>query len=485
MAPEVNISTTLAAFKTQAATLDETTLKVRALFEKGFKGLKSASVALGAQGVQVQQVPKLAGPVKLNIQAQSPDFSTWQVKALNVALPGAAVSVKDALMNLTEERFSGDLAVQADHIAVLMPPDAPPLDGRLSIKAQIKGAGPTDLTARLKMAVSQLSGLPPEAAAVAGPKVTLEARAEMKGDRLTLETVELKGSQTRVTADGWVNLKESMFDVAYRLNLDHSDNGISKLATLPEGDVQSQGKISGKFDDFAAHVNLNSRRLRVKDLEIKGMKTELHAKGLPQKPVGTIRLEASAMDQPLQANSDFAWSGKTLTIGDARVQAPGIDLSASLDVTPGTENFSGKVKGRITSLEIVQALTGAPAQGTGSFQIEAGKTITLDANFEDLKYHDYGASTLKVTARVDDLKKMQGKASLKATNMPFGSSRLETLSLGATGCSVRRRHHPRNQRHHSERGPRKIRVAAVSDHKNAGSANGPVAASAGYVESRL
>ena len=105
MAPEVNISTTLAAFKTQAATLDETTLKVRALFEKGFKGLKSASVTLGAQGVQVQQVPKLAGPVKLNIQALSPDFSTWQVKALNATLPGAAVSVKDALINLTEERF--------------------------------------------------------------------------------------------------------------------------------------------------------------------------------------------------------------------------------------------------------------------------------------------------------------------------------------------------------------------------------------------
>jgi len=198
--------------------------------------------------------------------------------------------------------------------------------------------------------------------------------------------------------------------------------------------VKSQGKISGKFDDFAAHVNLNSRSLRIKDLEIKGMKTELRAKGLPQKPVGTIRLEASAMNQSLQVDSDFAWNGKTLTVGDARVQAPGIDLMASLDVTPGTEDFSGKVKGRITSLEIVQALTGVEARGTGSFQIEADKTITLDANFKDLKYQDYGASTLNVTARVDDLKKMQGKASLKATNMPFGSSRLETLKLEAAGA---------------------------------------------------
>ncbi|MBT3260202.1 MAG: hypothetical protein HN366_27655, partial [Deltaproteobacteria bacterium] len=232
MAPEVNISTALAGLKAQGATLTGTKLNARALFEKGFTGLKSVSVALGTQGVQVQQVPKLTGPVKLDIQAQSPDFSTWQVKALNMTLPGAAVSVKEALVNLTEGRFSGDLAVQADHIAVLMPPDAPPLDGSLSINAQIKGAGPADLTAHLKMAVSQLSGLPPEAAALAGPKVTLEAHAEMKGDRLTLESVELKGSQTRLTADGWVNLKESIFDVAYRMSLDHPAGSSSKPENL-------------------------------------------------------------------------------------------------------------------------------------------------------------------------------------------------------------------------------------------------------------
>jgi len=143
----------------------------------------------------------------LDIQALSPDFSTWRVKTISMTLPGVAVNVKEAHMNLTEGRFSGDLAVQADHIALLMPPDVLPLDGRLSINAQIKGTGPADLTARLEMAVSQLSGLPQEVSALAGPKVTLEARAEMKGDKLTLETVELKGSQTRVTADGWVNLK--------------------------------------------------------------------------------------------------------------------------------------------------------------------------------------------------------------------------------------------------------------------------------------
>ncbi len=442
MSPEVIISTALAGLKGQGATLTGAKLSARTLFEKGFTGLKDVSVALSAQGIRIQQAPKLAGPVKLDIQAQSPDFSTWQVKTFRMTLPGVAVSVKEALMNLTEGRFSGDLAVQADHIASLLPPDTPPLDGRLSINAQVKGTGPTDLTARLEMAVSQLKGLPPEAAAIAGPEVTLKAHAEMKQDRLTLEMVELKGAQTRLTADGWVNIKESIFDVAYRMTLDHSGDGISKSATLPVGDVQAKGKISGKFDDFSAHVDLNSQKLQFKDLEIKGMKTELKAEGLPRKPSGTIRINASAMDQLLQVNSDFAWSGKTLTVEDARVQAPGIDLAASLDLTPETVDFSGKVKGRITSLEIVQALAGVEAQGTGAFQIEAGKPatardgrpLTLRADFKGLKFKDYGASTLKVIARVDDMKAMRGKAKLTATDMPLGSSHIETLSLEATGA---------------------------------------------------
>ncbi len=442
MAPEVTVSTVLAGFNGQGTTINDTTLNVRAIFEKNFAGFKSAVVALGAQKLQVQQAPKLQGPLKVNIEAQSPDFSTWQVKSLNMTLPGAAVSVKEALMDLTQERFSGDLAVEVDRIAPLLPPDTHPLNGRLSMNVRIKGAGPADLTAQLNMAVSQLSGLPPEAATLAGPKVTLEARAEMKGDRVTLESVALKGSQTEISANGWVNLKESIFDVAYRMSLDNSGHGVSKPENLPVGDVRSEGKISGKFDDFSARATLESRSLRVKDLEIKNLKTELKAEGLPVKPSGNVHLNASAMDQPLQLNSDFAWSGKTLTVGDAKVQIPGIDLAASLDLTPGTENFSGKVKGQITSLEIVKALTGVAARGTGTFQIEAGKSntltgassISLNADFNGLKYQDYGASTLNIRAQVDDIKKMQGSASLNATDMPLGSSHLQSLKLTAKGA---------------------------------------------------
>ena len=441
MAPEASITATLAGFEAQEAALKEITLNIRALFQKGFTGVKSASMTLGAQGMRVQQAPKLQGPLQVDIRAESPDFSTWRVNALNATWPGAKVGVKEAIMNLGDGRFSGDLAVQVDEIGALLPADTPPLAGCLSMNAHVKGAGPADLTAQLNVAVSRLSGLPKEIAPIAGPKVTLDASAEMKGDKLTVTSVELKGAQTRVKADGWVNLKESLLDVSYRMDLDHSGEGVSNPEALPVGDLQSEGRISGKFDDFTAQVALNSKNLQVKNLDIKNLNARLKARGLPLKPSGNMALTASAMDQPIQLKSDFAWNGKTLTVADAQVQAPGIEMTAAVDLTPKTEDISGKIKGRIASLDLVQALTGVAAKGKGTFQIEAGKTaasgnntsLKLDADFEDLKYRDYGATLLKVYAQVDDIKKMQGRASVKGTDIPLGGSRIETFDLDAKG----------------------------------------------------
>ena len=441
MGPDVSITTSLAGMKTQEADLSDATLKIRASLMEGFTGLKSASVAVNAQGLRVQQAPKLKGPLNIHMDAQSPDFSTWQVKELVMTLPGIDVNVKEALMALTEGSFSGDLQVYAANIAPLLPPDTLGVDGMLHMDAKVKGSGPDDLTAQLNLALSRLTGLPPEAADLAGPKVTLTARAELQGDRLKLESVDLLGSQAHLASSGWLDIKNGTFDVAYEMGLDSSGNGLSKAKELPVGDMESKGKIAGAFDNFSAQVALVSKKLQINDLEVNDMNVRLKASGLPQKPTGDIHLKASAMDQPLSVNSDFAWSGKTLSVKDARVQVPGIDLGAAIEFNPETESPSGRIKGQVTSLALLQALTGVVAKGQGTFQIEAYKaaisgnstSVKLDADFNDLKYQDYGAATLKMRAQVDDIKKMQGRASLKATDIPLGKSQLETFDLDAKG----------------------------------------------------
>ena len=442
MQPNVMVAAMAGSLKAQGASLKDITLETRARFEQGFSGLKDTVVELKAQGVSIQQAPDLRGPLKVDVQAQSPDFTVWRVKDLHMAMPGMSVRLEDGDVDAALGRFSSDLQLHVDRIAVLLPSQAPPIDGRVEIRGHAEGDGKNLVKGNLDMVVTRLSGLPPEASGLIEPKLTVSARAAMKDQIVTLEGVHLKGKHVKLNADGWLNLSKSAFDVVYNMSLDRPVNPLSAEENLPVGDMESRGKISGGFQDFSAQVNLISRNLRLKTLDVKGLNVQLEAKGLPQKPAGSIRLKGAVMDQPLKVDTEFAWSGKSLSIRKARVNLPGIDLRASLSLTPGPNHFSGTIDGKITSMAILQDLAGVDARGTGHFRIESGEPggkelkqapVTLDAEFKDLRYQDYRASTFQVSACVDDMKAVRGQASLKATGMPFGNSRIETFKLGAKG----------------------------------------------------
>lgn len=443
MQPNVTVVAMVGSLMAQGASLKDMTLETRARFEQGFSGLKNIVVRLKTREVRIPQAPDLRGPLKVDVQAQSPNFTVWRVKDLHMAMPGMSVRLEDADVDAALGRFSADFQLHVDRIAALLPSQAPPIDGQLEIRGHAEGNGKSPVKANLDMAVSRLSGLPPEASGLIGPKLTLSARAAMMDQIVTLEGVHLKGGHIQLNADGWLNLSKSAFDVAYDMSLNLTGNPLSAEENLPVGDVAIRGKISGDFQDFSAQVNLSSQNLQLKTLDVKGLKVQLEAKGLPQKPAGSIRVKGAVMDQPLKVDTDFAWSGKALSIRKGRAHLPGIDLRASLSLTPGPNHFSGTVEGKVTSMDILQDLAGVDVRGTGRFRIEAGEPgekevrqapITLDANFKDLRYQGYGASTFEARARVDDMKTVRGLASLKATDMPFGNSRIETFKLGATGA---------------------------------------------------
>ena len=443
MQPNVTVSTTVASIEAQGACLKEMTIEARVQFEQGFSGLKNSVVELKTREVRLPQAPGLKGPLKVVLQAQSPDFTVWRVKDLHMAMPGMSVRLEDADMDTTLRRFSTDFQLNMDRIAAFLPSQAPPIDGQLEIRGRAERNGTSSVRVNLNMAVSRLSGLPPKASCLIGSKLTLAARATMMDRVVTLEGVHLKGKHAELNADGWLNLSKSAFDVAYDMSLNLTGNPLSAGENLPVGDVKIRGESSGGFQDFSAQVNLSSQNLKFRTLDIKGLKAQLEAKGLPQKPAGSIRVKGAVMDQPLQVDTDFAWSGKTLVLRKAGVHLPGIDLRASVSLTPGPNHFSGTVEGKIASLNILQGLAGVDVRGTGRFRIKAGEPgekemrqapITLDADFKDLRYQDYGAATLEVRARIDDMKRVRGRASLKATDMPFGNSRIKTFKLGATGA---------------------------------------------------
>ncbi len=442
MQPDVAIAAAAGKIEAQGASFTGMTLETRTLFEPGFKGLKDTVVGLKIREVYTRQAPGLQGPLNVDLQARSPDFAAWRVKDLHMTLPGINIRVERGAFDAVLGCFSGDLQLQADRIAALLPPSqASPMDGRLEIRGHAESDDKSAVKGNLDVAVFRLSGLPQEASDLIGSKLTLAVRAAMGKDRMvTLESAHLKGKHVQLKADGWLNLTKSAFDVAYNLSLDHAGNPLSSEGNLPVGQVESRGGISGDFQNFSAKVNLSSKALRLKTFDVKRLNVQLEAKGLPQKPAGTVRVKGVAKDQPLELNSDFAWVRETLSIRKTNVRFPGIDMRASLSLIPGPNLFSGTVEGEIASMDILRDLVGVDARGTGRFRIaaegqkaEVQSPITLEAEFKDLKYEAYGASAVQVSARVDDMKAMRGRVSLKATDMPLGSSRIETFNLRATG----------------------------------------------------
>ncbi len=259
---------------------------------------------------------------------------------------------------------------------------------------------------------------------------------------LKLDQAHQKGANAGLKANGWLDLGKSTFEVEYDMSVKRLAAMSDAVGTHLAGSVESQGKVAGGFQDFTADISLSSKHLQVNDLQVKSMQARLEAKGLPRTPAGSVRIKGTAMDQPLRLDADFAFSGETLSISQARANIPGIELAADLTITPAKKRLSGTARGEVKSLELLQALAGVDVEGSGSFRLGAQGTaqetgVTLDANFKNLRYMDYGFSTLQVKAQLDnlldDLTLVRGQVSVAATDVVVQNTQLQTLKLGAKG----------------------------------------------------
>ncbi|MBW1782541.1 MAG: translocation/assembly module TamB domain-containing protein [Deltaproteobacteria bacterium] len=439
MQPEMAVATTLGALRANRATLEDMRLEVWAKLEKDFKGLTKGRVSLTAKKVQVPQSPALKGPLQVEAGLKSPDFGRWDIETLQLRVPGAEVHVEGARIDMASGDFSADLFARIDCLAALLPPEAGHVDGRLAMRARAKGNTSTrQIEADLNMALANVSGLPAVAVGSIGPDLTVTTRTTLKDDILKLEQAHLIGNHTHLQADGWLNMGKGTFDVRYHLLLKDLSSMAKAMGMQLSGEVDSQGRVAGGFEDFAASMDLSSRQVRVNDLNLKGIHTRLETKGLPHRPSGLLRLKGIALYQPVQLSTGFAWSGETLSLSRAEAGLPGIALNADLEITPGKKHLSGTAQGEITSLELLKAVSGVDAQGSGSYRLKAGEPghdsgLTLDADFKNLRYKGHQISALKIKAHVDDLTTLRGQVSMDATDIVVQDARLPFLKLDAKG----------------------------------------------------
>ena len=436
--PKVNLRTIIDALRHKEMAFAKVTIDAEAEPEKDFTGLKQAHLSVTAQSVQVPEVPALNGPVQVDLTAKSPDFITWGIDRLHVSTKEANLGVENARINTNTGRFSTGLYTRIHSLKGLLSAQKPGINGEFHVQAQADGNyGTGEINAHVKAMGSHLSGLPSGMSEMVGPEFTLHTRLALTDGMLTLQQAHLKAQAGDLQAEGRINLKKGTLDTRYHLHLSPLPESEAIPGMRLAGSLRSEGRIQGEFTDFTANATLESEQLQVNDLEIQNLNASVSANHLPRSPVGTLHFTGTGLDHPMTFNTQFAWSGHTLTLSQARAGLPGVDLTAYLTLTPAQRRLSGTARGDVESLELLRAVTGIHVKGHGDFQLTAGEKsqngLNLKARFADLHHGTNSASSLTLHALIHDLDTLDGEIRLNARDVVLRSARLQQLHLESKG----------------------------------------------------
>jgi len=424
---------------TQDVTLKHVNLKAKAVPGKDLSGFVKAEISLVAQGMDGSRIPGLHGPFQMKLLAKSPDFATWAVEKLHLTASHMDVLMHDARIDTREGHFFANIETCMDRLRNFMPSGPSGVDAKLTTHIQATGNYLTrQIAADLSATLSDLTGLSSGLAASIGSTLNLSTHVSIKDETLILRHASIHASGGDVKADGQINIRTGALDLTYYLNLNPIPEKAEISGVKWMGAASSRGTLTGELSDFSADIRLDSTRLQINRLAIQDLKTRIIAKGLPQKPAGTLNVKGTVLDQPASLNIGFAWSADTLTLSQSQADLPGISLSADLNIEPGKRRISGTGEGEVTSFVLLQAMTGVDVRGTGRFKLNSegvGEDVNtiLEAHFKDLTYDVYGVAALDIKTLITHLDALQGRMTIDAGNIARKTARLEKLRLQAEG----------------------------------------------------
>ncbi|MDZ7700198.1 MAG: translocation/assembly module TamB domain-containing protein [Deltaproteobacteria bacterium] len=437
--PEITVSAAIGKLQIRRGDVKQVSLSAQGIPVKGFTGLERAKVSMLAEKLTVPQIPRLRGPLRLDFSVKSPDFTVWEVEELHLTAKDTDVRIDDGRINPVDGHFRANIRTLMDRLQPLMPTAMSDMDAKLKSHIQATGNYHTmRIDADLDAVLSDLTGLPPAVAMAIGPELTLNARAGLMDGTLNIRDARVEGRDGSLKLGGSVNTRTGGIDAQYQLDM----NALKPLTGITgqqlAGSLRSRGSVTGTMTDFTAEIALDSKHLQVNGLTTQDLHARIMAKGLPQKPSGSLNLQATVLDQSATLSTGFRWSGDTLSLSRAQAKLPGIHLNADFDITPGDGRVRGTAQGNIESLELIRAVSGVDARGMGTFRVKAhagsdDAGATLDAHFTDLKYATYGISDLTINTRINDLNKLQGRVDISAKDIALKAIRLDTLTLGVKG----------------------------------------------------
>ncbi len=289
---------------------------------------------------------------------------------------------------------------------------------RMHGDATIKGLlarRPGDVSLKVDASVG-LSGDEPAWAAPLGKHVALQLSGALSGEAVSIERLRLDAQALTLSLSGSATRPGGNIEARWEMNVADLNRVVPEL----KGALQATGRLSGTPASLAADANLTST-LSIRDSQSGTVSAELHARGLPSAPNGTVQARGNVDGAPLELSVAMAHDrrgGLRTTIHHADWKSA--HLEGEFDLEPVIGNSRGEVRmqlGQLGDLDRILGLSleGSLAGSVGFTPVGGRAHAQFELDGRDLKVGQYSgavhvtgegdpnAVTVQLSAQTPDL----------------------------------------------------------------------------------
>jgi translocation and assembly module TamB len=200
--------------------------------------------------------------------------------------------------------------------------------------------------------------------ALLGDAAKLSLAAQLRGQDLSLERLQLDGKALAVSAKGTLASNIAQFDWKFALS------DWAAVMAGASGRLNAAGQIQGPLDKFAVSAEVNGE-LATKELPRGPINAKLNLTGLPNLPVGALTARGMVAGAPLDlALAATAPPDGSLKLTIDRADWKSAHAQGALNLPKGAELPLGKVELRMGKLDDLRPLLGQPVSGTVTATLE-------------------------------------------------------------------------------------------------------------------
>ncbi len=206
-----------------------------------------------------------------------------------------------------------------------------------------------------------------QAEALVGNAGKLHLAATVHGSDVTLSDLTFTGQSVSLAAKG--SVANNQVDLGWTL-------GVSNLAAAEpslQGQLQATGKVSGATDDLSLTTDINGG-VATRGYSSGALNAHIAASGLPNNPNGTITVQGTLLDAPVDLAVAMRRTSDGLAVDIQKANWKSLDAGGALQMPTATMVPAGDLHVSMTRLADLEPLLGRKVAGS----VEAALNATPD-----------------------------------------------------------------------------------------------------------